>query len=1038
MKIQYVCFRQVRLITVGLCMISLMPALSQAQNKSKGKVKIETFHSVVVDEKGKPIPNAEITVGEGMQHLETDVSGSFSFEAEALDYVTISQKGYDTKVILAKDLRREGKIALNTPKLFMSEKDRVNLPFTEIAKRNFPEDVRLITSEELEKYPSTDFRNALTGLIPGLEVVENYGTTGMSAEESLGRDGVREKLTLRVRGLSPMYIIDDVPTSITEVQLVPGEIESVTLLKGVVAKMMFGPQAANGALCIKTKRGKKNERNLVADLEYGISHTDRFPEFVSGVDYAKLNNMARENDGMTPLYDETAIAGYAQNDPYNMKYPNIDYRNMIFRSTKPITRINLSSNGGNDVVQYFANLSYNGDGDTYKIGYDAGYNRLSARANLDVKVNDLLKVQLDLYGGLTELSSPTVYTGDSRLYEIDNIMNDITRFSPIAFPVYIKNDESLSKPWYGVTSVFGRNPIGELENGGYYKESGRQGNAVLALLYDLRKFVPGLRSKTWVGFQTYNQVRLGKDETYTKYIFDPTLSPDEMIKKEDGTDLSSESKLGDYYYQRFGFYQKFSYGKSFGRNDLQADLTYNISKATIQGIKEPRRYMNTILNTTYTYDNKYGAQLVLNESGTYSFTKSNRYYLSRALGLSWVMSEERFMKSLKFINYLKLYAQAGILAYDQNLDPSLRRSYWTYGTGGGKFGPAIDKWMGGNEDKDGYITTISRAGNPDLTWEKRKEFSVGTEMLLLDKHLMLGATYYNNVRDGIIVQVSNSTPYLSGMADAVPYQNYNRYRYYGVETALQYSNEIGAFSYSVGGSATVQDSKILKYDDPNYRESEAYLKNVGRPVDALSGLVCLGKFKDEADIAQSPKQLFSPDLKPGDFKYADLNNDGVIDNNDARQIGHTLPRVFYSLNVNLKYKNFELYVSGTGRAGFDIAQTNRYFWYDGGDYTYSKYVLDHAGKDYPRLTYNRVANNFQTSTAWLKSGNYFKVQNVELAYTLPTRVVGGIARSVRFYVRGANLLTISKIKEVDPENINSGIYSAPLFKTYTIGAKVTF
>ena len=1038
MKIQYICLKQVKLIVVGLCIL-LAPVTAQAQNKTKGKVRIETFHSVVVDENGKPIPNAEVTIGEGQQHLETDKNGAFSFEAEALDYVTISRKGYDTKVILAKDLHRERKVALNMPKFYMTEKDNVTLPFVSTAKRNFPEDIRIVTSEELEKYPSTDFRNALTGIIPGLEVVENYGTTGMSAEESLGRDGVREKVTLRVRGLTPMFIIDDVPTSITEVQLVPAEIESVTLLKGIVAKTMFGPQAANGALCIKTKRGKKNQRNIIADLEYGISHADRMPGFVSGADYARLNNMARQNDGMSPLYDETAIAGYAQNNPYDMKYPSINYQDMIFRSTKPMTRINLSSDGGNEVVQYFANLSYNGDGDTYKIGGDAGYNRLSARANLDVKVNDLLKVQLDLYGGLTELSSPTVYTGDSRLYEIDNVMSDITRFSPIAFPVYIKNDQSLSKPWYGVSSVFTRNPIGEMENGGYYKESGRQGNAVLALLYDLRKFVPGLKSKTWVGFQTYNQVRLGKDETYTKYIFDPSLAPDDMIKKEDGKDLSSESKLADYYFQRFGFYQKFSYGKAFGKNDLKADLTYNISKATIQGIKEPRRYMNAILNAAYSYDNKYNAQLVLNESGTYSFTKSNRYYLSRALGLSWVMSEEKFMKPVTFIDYLNLYVQAGVLAYDQNLDPALSRSYWTYNTSLGKFGPAVDKWMGGNEDKDGYNTYLTRAGNPDLTWEKRKEFSVGTEMLLLDKHLSLSATYYNNVRDGVIVQISNSTPYFTGMASAVPYQNYNRYRYYGVETAMQYTNGIGHFSYSVGGSATIQNSKILKYDDPNYRESESYLKSVGKPVDALNGLVCIGQFKDEADIANSPQQLFSPDLKPGDLKYADLNNDNVIDNNDACQIGHTLPRVFYSLNVNLKYKNFELYVSGTGRAGFDVAQTNRYFWYEGGDYTYSKYVLDHAGKDYPHLTYNRVSNNFQTSSYWVKNGNYFKIQNVELAYTLPVRVSMGVkARAIRFYLRGANLLTLSNIKEVDPENIDSGIYSAPLFRTYTIGAKLTF
>ena len=151
----------------------------------------------------------------------------------------------------------------------------------------------------------------------------------MSAEEKLGNFGAMEKVNLYMRGRSPIFIIDDVPTDITEMQLDPQEIESATILKDIVAKTMFGPQAADGAIFIKTKRGKKHERILNVNAEYGISQIDRFPGFVSGSEYATLNNLARKNSGLTPNYTDNAISKFALNNPYDMYFPSSNFRDCL-------------------------------------------------------------------------------------------------------------------------------------------------------------------------------------------------------------------------------------------------------------------------------------------------------------------------------------------------------------------------------------------------------------------------------------------------------------------------------------------------------------------------------------------------------------------------------------------------------------------------------------------------------------------------------------------------------------------------------------
>jgi hypothetical protein len=334
-------------------------------------------------------------------------------------------------------------------------------------------------------------------------------------------------------------------------------------------------------------------------------------------------------------------------------------------------------------------------------------------------------------------------------------------------------------------------------------------------------------------------------------------------------------------------------------------------------------------------------------------------------------------------------------------------------------------------------------GNPNLTFEKREEFNAGFDSRFLNQKLFLDVSYYNYVIDGSISQVSNIIPYLVGVNGARPYINYNKTQYNGVTADLHFTDKVGELEYTIGGNVTTMFSKLLRYDEPTYRY--AYQQHKGKAADAIFGLVYQGKFTT-SDIdangnysAGVPPQLYDAKLAPGDLKYKDMNSDGFIDDNDQTMIGHSAPHLFYGVNVDLKYKNFELFVLGNGRAFYDVILNNIYFQNGWGDNTYSNFVANNVGGAYPRLTYYKINNNFVTSAYWLTKGDYFKIQNVELSYTIPAKYLQFMgSRGIKIYIRGANLLTFSKLKDVDPESINSGVTVYPLYRTISGGVKFNF
>lgn len=1033
MKYKYITANKIGALLISMAMANGM-VMAQKNAANEREIKIQ-----IVDENGKAIPEAEIVVGEGRKHFQTDANGNALLKGKLNEFVRISEYGYENRVMSFVDITENPMIILNSFLTYRSDDDNISLPYWENSKGNTTGDYIVITGEELERYPSADLRLALSGLVAGLSINETDGATGISAEINKNRNRANEYM----RGTMPIYLVDGVEVDIAEMPLDPQEVATVTFIKDILAKTMYGPRAANGVISIKTKRGKSNDKLLKVNVEAGVSTVDRFPEWASGSEYATLNNMARQNSGLKSEYSTEDIAKYAMNDNLSLDHPSTDFKDMMFKKAKSYQRVNLSSTGGNDFVKYYAYLGYMGEGDNFKIGEKANYNRLNARANMDMKINDFISVDLGLHAGLTIRNSPNYkYQGDFAYFEFDEALKDATTTSPIAFPVYVPvgtDDKDVIN--YGVSNTFGTNPIGALASSGYYQEKNRVGRANIGLNIDLGRAVKGLSLRTYLDISTLNQTRIGKDERYSAY----TLAPDETVEggyKYTQTSSpviqSGESKMRDFYFTRYSGHQSIDYRNVFGdKHDVRASAVYYMSKYTRQGVENPLCELTTNFMAGYTYDKKYTIQVALSYAGTQSLIGKNKFKPFPSVGASWVISDEKFMRNAKFVDFLKLRAEWGKLGY-LSRTPSLGQyeNKWQQGSSSDKFGPnSSGKWMGGSETWQSHVTYYNKWKNPDLDWETRNEFSVGVDALLFNKSLSVSATYYNSRHEGQWTKVNNLFPAISGLME-VPYMNYNETLYYGGEIALKYMGKVGDFSYHIGGSLSMPRTERIRYDEPNYKYDYQFRK--GLPTDALFGFVYEGKYESDEE-ANSVKQLFDTELRKGDLKYKDINNDGVIDDNDMRQIGNTSPRYFYTLNIGFKYKGFELTIVGDGKAGFDIAKTNRYFMNGWGDNNYSDYVKNNVDKDYPRLTYYKVNNNFKTSGFWLMNGTYFKIQNIELAYTLKNNLLNNIGmQNMRFFLRGANLLTISGVKDVDPESVDAGVTKYPLNRTFTAGFSLTF
>ena len=527
----------------------------------------------------------------------------------------------------------------------------------------------------------------------------------------------------------------------------------------------------------------------------------------------------------------------------------------------------------------------------------------------------------------------------------------------------------------------------------------------------------------------YNYLVVGKNENFSSYR--PIFNENSLIGKELLTvekKVSDKSRIADQMYRNYGYFGQLSYDRTFqAKHQLKSDLVIFQSRRENLGSSQDDVNRTFALRTNYVYNKKWIAELDMAVMGSSRFTKGNRYGYFPTVGVAWIASEEKFLKDKEWLDFLKIKASTGLLGTDNYFDFFLFESRWNTSQST-HFGPKLEE--------DVNTSTLVHVGNPDLTWEKSFEINIGAEASFLNC-LTADFNYFNNYRYDILTP---TTSFSSINGGELMYRNYGSVRNQGVELALEYSGNIGKLHYSIGGNTIWSKAVYEKTDDMEGLSSNR--KKEGKPVDTRFGLIAEGLFKSGDEIAAHPVQDFGP-VQIGDVKYANINNDHHINENDMLPIGNEYPRFQFGLNINLAYKGFELSLSGSGMAQYDIYLNNSYYWMRE-DQKYSTFVKNYfnpstgEGK-FPRLTTQQNQNNYRSSSLWMRSGNFFKLRDAMLSYSLPQNITNKMTlKQVKLFVRGSNLFTISSIKDLDPEYIDAGVTGYPFFRSFTGGINVVF
>ena len=1030
----------------------------------KGKVTDETLK--------EGVPGANVTVKGTSIGAITDFDGNFTIVVpNRKSVLSISFIGYVTQEIVVGD-RKFITVTLKEDSQNLGEVEVVAIAYGNQDRRMLTSAVSSIDNKELIKSPATSITNILAGALPGVSSVQTTGQPGKDAAAIY----VRGVGSLNDSQSKPLILVDGVERAFSQID--PNEVETISVLKDASSTAVFGVRGANGVILITTRRGKSGKTQISASTKLGLQQPISLVEQTGSYEFARFWNMKQEMDHVTnpKLYftPEQIEAYRTGSDP--IMYPNMDWKKYIFHNLYLQSQNNVNISGGNDNVQYFVSVGY-----TYQNGllkelpgqlYDNNYryNRYNYRANIDANLTKTTTMKLGVGGVLGKIQEPRdVQSGtgnDPNAWVIAQIWSH-----PFAGPGFIN----------GVRTLVPDDlvPLGEVMRDGMFVFYGKGYNQTydttlnmdLDITQKLDFVTPGLSVSVKGAydnqFKLYKERAGGAIESQTVYYqsyFDsngnmPQTDPDYdkthiFVPSGSDTPLTYSESSGRA--QNWYLEGRINYDRMFGDHKVSGLILYNQSRNYYPDSYTylPRNYVGLVGRATYAYQSKYLLDVNVGYNGSENFAPGHRFGFFPAASVGWVISNEPFFKNMtRTVDLLKLRASYGIVGNDNIGGTGDRFAYFTqFGSGNSYgFGPNGNLVYGIRE---------TLLGSDKLTWEKSYKTNIGLEMMLWGK-LNLTLDYYWERRKDILIQRS-SLPSMAGF-DASIYANMGEMDNKGVDANLEYQTRIGnKVGLRLFGNLTYSKNKIVFRDEPAMQY--AYQKSEGTRYGEFYGYIAEGYFQSEEEIKKSPRQM--RELAPGDIKYKDLNDDGVIDANDQCYLGKSwFPSWSYGMGFNINYHNFDLALFFQGVSDVSIMANGGSIDTGNGDWGASgvgivpftgmglnpsnvitkaldRWTADNPRADawYPRMTANATTNdnNYVNSTHWLKDGSYLRLKQASLGYTLENKKLmdKGI-EYLYFYLSGQNLLTFSKFKLWDPELGSNGA-KYPLSRMVTLGMRVSF
>lgn len=984
----------------------------------------KTVTGTVTDVSGEPIIGANIRIKGTTTGTITDIDGNFSIKAEPQSVIEVSYIGYLTQETVINN-QKSIRFLLKEDTKTLDEV--VVIGYGVQKKADLTGSVANINTEKLNTQSNANIGQALQGKIAGVDIVSQGGAPG---------SGTR----IMVRGIgtlnnaSPLYIVDGMyMNSIDHIN--PNDIASIDVLKDASSAAIYGSRAANGVIIVTTKEGSNTEGKPIIDLSVnlGISTASKFLDMLDAKGWAEVTTIARQAIGKPALDMATDLA----NKPDN------DWQDIMFRPAL-MQNYNLSVKGGGKYSTYYTGLGYfNQDGivkgtnyQRYNIQSKNDYKRgiFSAGTNLIISFSHDKPLHQELRGGMigTILQSvPTLEKyDDTREGGYGGTYGDVVN---IPHPLAIIDDNIMDRYNENVKIFANLYAQIELFKGLKYKLNLTPDFSFERYKNYLNKYDFGLATNS-ITQLTERQRRRRNILVENLLTFDRTFGEHKI------------SALAGYTYQdsRFRHIQAYGEGLPQGLEEIDAATTNRSNEGNSW-----RSVLTSILGRVfYSYQNKYLFTATIRRDGSSKFGKNNRYGYFPSFSLGWNVAEEKFMENVHWLDQLKLRGGYGVLG-NQEIDNYQYSSTITTGINypdgnGGLLQGAFPK----------------NFANPDIKWEETAMTNVGIDFMAFNNRLSLTADYYVKNTKDILLTVP--IPISSGGAND-PIRNAGKIRNNGFEFNLGWMDQPNPdISYGINLIGSFNKNKVIamgsesgsiKGGSTNQNITTSETK-AGYPIGGYWLISTAGYFnsQEEVDAYAKDGKKIQPAAEPGDIKFVDANNDGVINDDDRVFQGCPFPDFTFALNGNMRYKNFDLSIGLQGVLGNKIYNATRQTLEDvtkGSNFLAScldYWTPENKNASHPRLTWDDPNRNTRAeSDRYLENGSYLRLRSVQLGYTFPQTWFKGAIQHARVYINAENLFTITSYSGYSPDvNADNANYRGfdnfiyPTNRTFMLGLNVTF
>ncbi|MBR4234200.1 MAG: TonB-dependent receptor [Bacteroidales bacterium] len=1026
-----------------------------------------TVKGKVIDSDSQPVIGAAVTIQGTTTGVGTDFDGAFS--------ITVPREGTVLEIAFLGYVTQQVTVGKQRNLTVVLTEDAQTLEATVVVaygaqtKATITGALTTIDSKALVKAPVADVTNVLAGQMPGVATVQETGQPG----EDYAKIYIRGVGSLSESASTPLILVDGVERPLNTVD--PNEIESLSILKDAASTAVFGVRGANGVIIVTTKRGDAGKPKISVSSITGLQMPMSYIKQSSGYDFARYYNVYQWNDGKTDqslYFTPEAIEAYRTgSDP--IMFPSTNWNDVMFRKAFLQTKNNINISGGSDKVRYFVSLGYMFQNGLLKsipgVNYDNNYtyNRYNYRANLDFKLTETTDMHFNISGVIGDTHSP--YTDRDNIWTLTMLWAH-----PVASPGVVGDEVFTSVStsalpsgltkwngweyyyWTGYTDKY-KTTLGMDVTINQKLDFITEGlSASIKGSYDASMQMTKKRTGGSGLHYTYEYASWADDSglSISDPDFDKTLIT--VISSSEAplswSDPSTDDDKSWYLEGRIDYSRRFA-----GKHAVSALLLYNQTRDYYPSYYSylPRGYVGLVGRLTYGYKDKYLLDLSAGYNGSENFAPGKtRYGLFPSASVGWVISEEKFMKHVPWVDYLKVRASIGKVGND--LGQSSRFMYME-----GTWSEAGSYYFGVNKGSSGVpYYTLGTPGNEGITWETAVKSNIGLDFDLFRKRLHFSGDIFKEHRTGILVK-PNSLP---GIIAFTP-QNMNlgEVDNHGYEVELGWKDHIGNFTYDINANVTFARNKIVYMDEvePEY----AYQAQTGGSTNRHL-LYIFERLYQKSDfyIDEDGVQRLNPDLPqpsttvyPGDCMYKDLNGDGVIDGLDKKYTGYPdRPEYVFGSNWKFGWKGFNLqlnWIAATNvnrvwNADYRIPFTNsghrgllqifaENSWIDNDN----PWAPGREDGTLPRFTKTNYPWNSENSTLWTVDASYLRLKSASFGYTFSRNKFFdklGIG-SVGLMFTGYNLWTWSRMTLQDPEAKSSDSHGTyPLVKTYNIALNINF